>query len=91
MPRRSPLRPGPSSMAPLLCAVRMVKCYTTVQHPLRGADVSDNELSYDPCDIEIDADPYPVYERLRNEGAALLQRAPRRLGAHAFSKMSKRR
>ena len=29
--------------------------------------MSDNELYYDPYDIEIDADPYPVYRRLRDE------------------------
>ena len=29
--------------------------------------MSDSELYYDPYDIEIDADPYPVYKRLRDE------------------------
>jgi cytochrome P450 len=28
---------------------------------------SDNEVYYDPYDIEIDADPYPVWRRLRDE------------------------
>jgi hypothetical protein len=32
------------------------------------------DLNYDPYDREIDADPYPVYRRLREE-APLLQRA----------------
>jgi len=29
--------------------------------------VSDNEVYYDPYDFEIDADPYPVWKRLRDE------------------------
>jgi len=29
--------------------------------------LSRNDLYYDPYDIEIDADPYPVYKRLRDE------------------------
>ena len=28
---------------------------------------TDSELSYDPYDVEIDADPYPVFRRLREE------------------------
>ena len=31
-----------------------------------GADGRD-ELYYDPYDVEIDPDPYPVYRRLRDE------------------------
>lgn len=34
---------------------------------LYGRTVPGNELSYDPYDVEIDADPYPVYRRLRDE------------------------
>ena len=29
--------------------------------------MSDTELYYDPYDVEIDADPYPIYRRLRDE------------------------
>ena len=29
--------------------------------------MAGNQLSYDPYDVEIDADPYPVYKRLREE------------------------
>src|SRR5260221_629314 len=29
--------------------------------------MSDDELYYDPYDVDIDADPYPVYKRLRDE------------------------
>ena len=28
---------------------------------------SPSDLYYDPYDVEIDADPYPVYRRLREE------------------------
>ena len=28
---------------------------------------SDNQLYYDPYDVEIDTDPYPVWKRLRDE------------------------
>lgn len=29
--------------------------------------LDENQLSYDPYDVEIDADPYPIYKRLRDE------------------------
>ena len=29
--------------------------------------ISDNEVYYDPYDFEIDANPYPVWKRLRDE------------------------
>jgi len=29
--------------------------------------VNHDELYYDPYDVGIDADPYPVYQRLRDE------------------------
>lgn len=29
--------------------------------------LDENQLSYDPYDVEIDADPYPTYRRLRDE------------------------
>jgi hypothetical protein len=46
---------------------------TTVQQMLYGRTVSDEggalseDVYYDPWDIEIDLDPYPVYRRLRDE------------------------
>ena len=39
------------------------------------------DLYYDPYDFEIDADPYPVWRRLREEQPALLQREARLLRA----------
>jgi cytochrome P450 len=34
---------------------------------LKGKRVNHDELYYDPYDVGIDADPYPVYQRLRDE------------------------
>src|SRR5689334_21444668 len=34
---------------------------------VRGGCVSQTDLEYDPYDREIDADPYPTYQRLRDE------------------------
>ncbi len=31
------------------------------------ANAIDRELYYDPYDFDIDADPYPVWKRLRDE------------------------
>jgi cytochrome P450 len=31
------------------------------------AVTSESDVSYDPYDVEIDADPYPVFRRLREE------------------------
>ena len=42
---------------------------------------SGSELYYDPFDFEIDTDPYPIWQRLRDEQPALLQRAVRLLRA----------
>ena len=33
----------------------------------RVAVTSDSDVYYDPYDFEIDADPYPVWKRLRDE------------------------
>ena len=71
-----------SKLDPLIVG-RTAKCYTTVQHPL-GADVSDNELSYDTYDIEIDADPYPVCKRLRNEAPLYYNERPDVWGLSRF-------
>ena len=42
----------------------------------RGGDVSttESDLYYDPYDFEIDANPYPIWRRLRDERAAVPQR-----------------
>ena len=42
-------------------------------------------LYYDPWNVEIDLDPYPTYRRLRDEAAAVLQRAPRLLGFSRYA------
>ena len=34
---------------------------------LRGRELTRTDLYYDPYDLEIDADPYPTYRRLRDE------------------------
>jgi len=38
------------------------------------------DVYYDPYDYEIDADPYPVWKRLRDRSAGLLQREARLSG-----------
>jgi cytochrome P450 len=41
------------------------RCYMLVQR--LGEEGTLSELYYDPWDVEIDLDPYPVYRRLRDE------------------------
>src|SRR5438270_9122698 len=33
----------------------------------RGRDISEHDVYYDPYDVEINADPYPTFRRLREE------------------------
>ena len=41
----------------------------------------ETKLYYDPYDLEIDADPYPIYRRLRDEAPLYYNERLRLLGA----------
>ena len=58
---------------------------------MSAATATESDVYYDPYDVDIDADPYPVYRAAARRGAALLQRAARLLRAQPLRRRRTRR